>query len=81
MEVDAKEIFANERTYVEWLQMSMTLGGVAIGLLGFSVRGVSKSFGKVTQTQSETNIQSVSAEEADNTVLFSRVKIYSISNL
>mmetsp|Transcript_8658 Transcript_8658/g.10394 ORF Transcript_8658/g.10394 Transcript_8658/m.10394 type:complete len:128 (-) Transcript_8658:283-666(-) len=34
---DVKQILANERTYLEWLNMAVTIGGIAGGLLGFSV--------------------------------------------
>ncbi|KAL1921584.1 uncharacterized protein VTP21DRAFT_11300 [Calcarisporiella thermophila] len=36
--VEPKVFFANERTFLSWLQFSVIVGGLAIGLLNFSDR-------------------------------------------
>lgn len=45
MRIEPKTFFANERTFLSWLHMAVTLGSIAAALLGFSsdgghVRGV-----------------------------------------
>jgi uncharacterized membrane protein YidH (DUF202 family) len=36
MRLEPKTFFANERTFLSWLHMSVTLGSIAAALLGFS---------------------------------------------
>jgi uncharacterized membrane protein YidH (DUF202 family) len=36
MRIEPKTFFANERTFLSWLHMSVTLGSIAAALLGFS---------------------------------------------
>eukprot|EP00924_Labyrinthula_sp_SR-Ha-C_P004402 snap_masked-scaffold_3-processed-gene-21.78-mRNA-1 protein AED:1.00 eAED:1.00 QI:0/-1/0/0/-1/1/1/0/125 len=31
--LDTKQLMANERTYVEWIQMAVTIGGISLALL------------------------------------------------
>ncbi|KAF8057149.1 VTC4 [Scenedesmus sp. PABB004] len=39
MRAEPKTFFANERTYLSWLHMAVTLGSIAAALLGFSSSG------------------------------------------
>lgn len=34
--IDPKVFFSNERTFLKWLHMSVTIGSISSGLLGFS---------------------------------------------
>jgi uncharacterized membrane protein YidH (DUF202 family) len=36
MRIEPKTFFANERTFLSWLHMAVTLGSIAAALLGFS---------------------------------------------
>jgi hypothetical protein len=36
MKLEPKTFFANERTFLAWLHMAITLGSIAAALLGFS---------------------------------------------
>lgn len=36
MRIEPKTYFANERTFLSWLHMAVTLGSIAAALLGFS---------------------------------------------
>lgn len=36
MRVEPKTFFANERTFLTWLHMAVTIGTIAAALLGFS---------------------------------------------
>lgn len=43
MRIEPKTFFANERTFLSWLHMAVTLGSIAAALLGFSnAKGVSQ---------------------------------------
>jgi uncharacterized membrane protein YidH (DUF202 family) len=35
---DAKRVMANERTFLEWMSMSVLIGGIGTSLLAFSYR-------------------------------------------
>lgn len=39
MRIEPKTFFANERTFLSWLHMAVTLGSIAAALLGFSTDG------------------------------------------
>lgn len=39
MRIEPKTFFANERTFLSWLHMAVTLGSIAAALLGFSQQG------------------------------------------
>src|SRR5690349_12054276 len=39
MRLEPKTFFANERTFLSWLHMSVTIGSIAAALLGFAGRG------------------------------------------
>jgi uncharacterized membrane protein YidH (DUF202 family) len=39
MRIEPKTFFANERTFLSWLHMAVTLGSIAAALLGFSSDG------------------------------------------
>mmetsp|Transcript_14397 Transcript_14397/g.17793 ORF Transcript_14397/g.17793 Transcript_14397/m.17793 type:complete len:129 (-) Transcript_14397:1345-1731(-) len=53
--VNVKQVLANERTYLEWMNMAVTIGGIAGGLLGFSVGGSSRE----TTTEKHENAEQV----------------------
>ncbi len=36
MRIEPKTFFANERTFLTWLHMAVTIGTIAAALLGFS---------------------------------------------
>lgn len=36
MGVDPKVFFANERTYLHWLNVAVTLGSIGSGMIGFA---------------------------------------------
>ena len=38
VKVDPKVFFANERTFLAWVHMALLLGGMAIGIIGFSTK-------------------------------------------
>ena len=44
MRIEPKTFFANERTFLSWLHMAVTIGSIAAALLGFA--GVSDSHKK-----------------------------------
>ena len=44
MRIEPKTFFANERTFLSWLHMAVTIGSIAAALLGFA--GVSDSYKK-----------------------------------
>ena len=35
---DAQVFFANERTFLAWVHMALMLGGMAVGIIGFSTK-------------------------------------------
>jgi uncharacterized membrane protein YidH (DUF202 family) len=41
MRIEPKTFFANERTFLSWLHMAVTIGSIAAALLGFA--GVAES--------------------------------------
>ncbi len=41
MKLEPKTFFANERTFLAWLHMAITLGSISAALLGFSAGAVS----------------------------------------
>ncbi|CAH1760470.1 9572_t:CDS:2 [Entrophospora sp. SA101] len=45
--VEPKVFFANERTFLSWLQFTVVLGGLAIGLLNFGDDKVARISGAV----------------------------------
>lgn len=50
LRIEPKTYFANERTFLAWLHMAVTLGGVATALVGFSTNDEAKQGGsKVPQ--------------------------------
>lgn len=36
MKIEPKTFFANERTFLSWLHMAVTIGSIACALLGFA---------------------------------------------
>lgn len=36
MKIEPKTFFANERTFLSWLHMAVTLGSISAALLGFA---------------------------------------------
>jgi len=38
VKVDPKVFFANERTFLAWVHMALMLGGMAVGIIGFSTK-------------------------------------------
>ena len=44
MRIEPKTFFANERTFLSWLHMAVTIGSIAAALLGFA--GVTESHKK-----------------------------------
>lgn len=53
MGVPTKAIMANERTYLEWIHMAVTIGGIGSGLLTFS-----------TASTGSTKVQSIGERTA-----------------
>lgn len=50
MRIEPKTFFANERTFLTWLHMAVTVGTIAAGLLGFAgtaARGDQKPHSRV----------------------------------
>ena len=48
MRIEPKTFFANERTFLSWLHMAITVGSIAAALLGFA--------GTATKTKSPTRV-------------------------
>ncbi|KAK9813924.1 hypothetical protein WJX73_005115 [Symbiochloris irregularis] len=46
LRIEPKTYFANERTFLAWLHMAVTLGGVATALVGFSTDGTGAGEGE-----------------------------------
>jgi hypothetical protein len=43
MRIEPKTFFANERTFLSWLHMSITIGSIAAAMLGFAGTGTTDS--------------------------------------
>ena len=50
MRIEPKTFFANERTFLSWLHMAVTVGSIAAALLGFA--------GSATKTKQSTRVSS-----------------------
>ena len=49
MRIEPKTFFANERTFLSWLHMAITVGSIAAALLGFA--------GTATRTKSPNRVR------------------------
>ena len=48
MRIEPKTFFANERTFLSWLHMAITIGSISAALLGFA--------GQATKTKEKTRV-------------------------
>ena len=48
--VEPKTFFANERTFLSWLNMAVTLGTIASAMLGYSSKFGTEGQGQLTTT-------------------------------
>lgn len=55
LRIEPKTFFANERTYLSWLSMATTVGGISTALAGYA-SSVEKPKGKVTISQNTTQL-------------------------